>query len=128
MLHHCAIVAAAAGLMALAGSPQVPSPIAGGDNEIRLRAELDGNTQADGHGDFRAREENNVVRKRLSVEVEDFPPNTELDVVINGQVIKTITTNAFGRFDLNLRGPGVPNITVGDTLVVGPLSGVFLPD
>jgi hypothetical protein len=102
----------------------------------RLRARLRGDGLASGKADYRERERaNGTIVRIFSVEVEDAAPNTSYEVVAGGVVVGTVTTDAFGTGDLNLRtisddvgqqGP-VPDLNDGDSISVSGLgiSGSF---
>lgn len=112
---------------------------AANSNSYRVRAELSGPTLASGKADYRERQRGNVLEQRFSVEVEDFAPDTELAVHVNGMLFGTIITDAFGGGELQFRtaqfidDPGdgspiptdFPRINAGDAITVGPISGSF---
>lgn len=112
---------------------------AANSNQYRVRADLSGKTLASGNADYRERMRGNTLEQRFSVEVEDFAPDTELTVEVNGMLFGTIITDGFGGGELQFRtaqfidDPGdgspiptdFPRINPGDDIVVGPISGTF---
>ncbi len=113
--------------------------LAANSNSFRVRANLSGMTLASGSADYRERQRGNVLEQRFSVEVEDFAPDTELAVQVNGMLFGTIITDALGGGELQFRtaqfiddpGDGTPlptdfpHIAAGDSITVGPISGTF---
>ena len=78
------------------------------------------------------------MQQRFRVEVQNFNPGEELTIVLNGDMIGTITANELGRAELQFRTAAFiddpsdgfplgdfPPIHVGDTISVGPLTGTF---
>lgn len=92
-------------------------------------------------GKYKESPENGLIDQTLEVEVEDAPPGVTLSISINGMVIGTMTTNAFGRAEFRmdklgvLPGPGGrprgPRIETGDVLRVfkgnAGISARFVP-
>lgn len=112
-----------------------------GGDRVRLEARLSGKTLASGKSRYQERTRVNVVEQRFKVQVEDFAPDQTLTIMLNGEMIGTVTTNALGRAELQFRtaafidDPGdgdpigeFPPIEAGDTISVGPLSGTFVLD
>jgi hypothetical protein len=105
--------------------------------QTRMRASLQADrTAGDISGSAKYQERANG-RRRFSIEVEGFVPGTQLDVLVDGIVIGTITIDNIGvgelEFDTNLEAgdtelpfPGnFPSIERGDRVQVGQLRGRF---
>src|SRR5688572_15981345 len=98
-------------------------------------ARLFGDATMRGHARFWQRTHGVNTRQFLIVHVNGALPLQTFDVAVNGLVIGSITTNADGSGKLHLRtgGPGssepMPDgfakIMTGDTITVGPITGVF---
>ena len=117
----------------------MPLLVVAKDNEVRLRTALAGGVigglTPSGHADFRAIAAQG--RARLNVEVEDInlPAGTQVDVLVDGTKVGSITLSAApvrgGELELNSQdGQTVPNVKPGAIVVVrnGPtaiLSGVL---
>jgi len=92
----------------------------------RLRADLVGSGRASGSADYREIERDGRLVRRFSVEVEDAAPNRTLEILVSGVTIGTVTTNAAGFADFNIRSvtdnPGqqgsVPDMAPGDRVTV----------
>jgi hypothetical protein len=109
-----------------------------GDSEARLRAELAAAGLAadiSGQADFRQR----PGRRKFSVEIEGFDPNTMMDVEVANVVVGTITVDALGvggldfddtaaAGDLDSPFPAnFPALNGGELVKVGPLDGNLQP-
>lgn len=114
------------------------SAVAGGNNNYRVRADLNGAGLASGKAVYRERMRQNVLEQRFSVEVEDAEPGTIMTVEINGVVFGMFVVNDLGIGELEYRTPqfnddpgtlpipdGFPQLLEGDVITVGTLSGVF---
>ena len=116
---------------------------AANSNEVRLRAQLTGNTLASGKAKYRERTRGNTLEQRFSVEVEDSTPGDLLAVTVNGVTFGTIVVNDLGVAELQFRTtsfiddpgdgkplpPDFPMLMPGDFITVGPdLSGTFALD
>jgi hypothetical protein len=104
------------------------------NDRIEFRADLEGPaTLASGRARYRAETRGPAVRARFDVSIEDADPKTSYEVAINGTVIGSITTNAFGMGEVTFRSPsddpddvpGTPSVRAGDVVSVGPISGVL---
>lgn len=109
-----------------------------GDDRIRIEARMTaGNDLEQADAKYEERPRNGVINQRFSVEVEDFAPGAVLEVAVEGAIVGTITVNDFGMGELQLRSrvddPGdgtpiqgdFPFLRAGDSVTVGPLSGIF---
>jgi len=96
-----------------------------------FRADLSGNTLASGKARYRSEARGPAVRSRLDVSIEDAEPKTSYDILLNGSVIGSMTTDAFGFAEVTFRSPsddpddipGTPSVESGDVVSVGPVSG-----
>jgi hypothetical protein len=99
-------------------------------------ARLFGDAGMKGHAKFEQHtKKHGKILQNLSVHISRALPLQTFDVVINSQVVGSITTNAAGSGKLHLRtgGPGssepmpdnFPKLVTGDSIVVGPLAGTF---
>jgi len=106
----------------------------------RLEARMDaGNDQAQAKATYEHRLRGNRIMQKFKVEVEDWKPNAEPNVYVNGMLVGAIKINRLGFGKLQLRtasfidGPGdgtpiggsFPRLQPGDTVTVGDLEGVF---
>lgn len=103
------------------------------DNRVELRADLEGDTLASGRARYRARSRGMLVRERFDVSIEDADPKTTYDILINGNLVGSLTTNSFGSAEVTFRSPsddpddipGTPSVEAGDVVTIGPISGVL---
>lgn len=118
-----------------------PQPDAyAGNNDYRVRARMSGSTLMSGQANYRERTKKGVFEQRFNVQVEDGDPGASVVITLNGSMtIGTIVLDDFGFGELQLRtetfidDPGdgspiptdFPTILIGDTVSVGPVSGVF---
>ncbi|GMU34385.1 MAG: hypothetical protein HS101_03260 [Planctomycetia bacterium] len=104
----------------------------GGNNSLRINAELTGSTAA--HGDAEYRKDGS--RRRLSVELEDAAVGTLHDVSVGGIFIGQLTIGALGQgeleFDTHIEPGHLPwpnslptELEVGTSVQVGPASGLL---
>lgn len=134
-----ALLTAAVQTPALAGGGGGGGSGGGGGGEYRLRANMAAG-RASGKSVYRERLRNNVLQQRWNVEIEDLAANTTFDVLVNGNLFGTITTNNLGTAELEFatfivdnnphdEEPPIPtdfpHLVAGDTITVGPLSGTF---
>ncbi len=104
------------------------------NDRIEYRADLEGPaTLASGRARYRAETRGPAIRARFDVSIEDAEPKTTYEIAINGSVIGSLTTNAFGMAEVTFRSPsddpddipGTPSVHAGDVVTVGPISGVL---
>ena len=108
--------------------------------EHRTEARFSSTTSlASGKAKYRERTQNNVIRQRFSVEVEDATPGDSLSVMIDGVMFGTIIVNDLGVGNLQFRtaefidNPGdgdpipseFPRIDPGAQITVGGMNGTF---
>lgn len=112
---------------------------AGGGNQYRVRANLNGTSLASGKAVYRERVRNNGhTEQRFTVEVEDAVPGDVYAVAINGTLFGMIVINDLGIGELEYRTPefnddpnvdpipdNFPHLVVGDAITVGLLNGTF---
>lgn len=130
LLSTCALAATAAMTLPMA---QEGASVERNDR-VEFRADLEGPaTLASGNARYRAETRGPAIRARFDVSIEDADPKTTYEVTLNGTVIGTITTNAFGMGEVTFRSPsddpddlpGTPSVRAGDVVSVGPISGVL---
>ena len=89
------------------------------NNRVRLETDLS-TTAADPDAEGHARFESRTDRVRFRVEVEDIDVTASVNVLVNGNLIGTITLdNGFGELDLNTKdGDKVPVLKAGDEVEI----------
>jgi len=137
MLITSAILATA--ILAAPGPGQFPGvsdpvPVRETQNELRFEARLDGDGLASGKAKYRERDRKGSTQLRFSVQIEDAAPNTTYEILLNGVAFASVTTDALGAGDFDVRNitddPGqlgvVPKMNDGDEIeVAGLISGTL---
>ncbi len=126
------------GAFAAMAAMSQPSMETGSSVERRERTEYRADlespkTLASGNARYRSESRGPAVRVRFDVSIEDADPDTTYDVMLNGAVIGTITTDGLGMGEVTFRSPSddpddipnTPSISAGDVVSVGPISGVL---
>ena len=99
------------------------APVEARRDRVEFRADLDSaSTLASGKARYKAESRGMAVRSRLDVSIEDADADTTYDVMLNGSVIGSITTNMFGEGEVTFRTPqndaddipNTPAIKAGD--------------
>jgi hypothetical protein len=100
----------------------------------RFEAALSGaGTSMKGRARYEEVPRRTLVQQRLSVEVQNARPFATFTVSAKGVKIATLTTNALGRAELQLRTNSddpknvafLPKLKAGDVVTVGPVSGAL---
>jgi hypothetical protein len=101
---------------------------------IELRADLRGATRAKGKAVWKFRAQGARVQAELEVEGENLPRNADLTVEVASMAPISVTTSAFGTFEINRRfnAGTAPTIVAGDHVTVSDVNetelmgGVFV--
>ncbi|MFQ5679193.1 MAG: hypothetical protein ACE5HP_07010 [Gemmatimonadota bacterium] len=100
----------------------------GSSSDTRMQASLSGSAafpKADGKARFRDR----GGEQQLEVEVEDGPPNTDVDFFVGGNLIGSGQTDAFGDASIRLNsdeGDAVPAVGPGTSVAVKTAGGTLI--
>jgi hypothetical protein len=105
-----------------------------------VKARLFGDATVSGHAVYVEKDRGRKgLERRFKVQVEDALPGETFDVFVNDFFVRPITADALGRAELQLRTrkfieepgdgrpmpPRFPRLELGDTVMVGHLSGVL---
>lgn len=106
--------------------------------DVRLGARLaDAGSPVKGAARYEERARGSLTEQRLKVEIQNATPGATFSVRANGKVLGSITANALGRGELDLRVngdnpgtgvPSLPHLKMGNTVTAGPLSGTLAND
>jgi hypothetical protein len=124
-------------ILAILALPSIAS--ASDEDRLRVEARLFGPTPLKGKARYEERQRSNGLERRFKVEVERGVPGSVHTILVNGNNVGLVIINALGRGKFQLRTPefidspgdgdpmpaNFPNLTTGDTVNVGPISGVF---
>ncbi|MHC5113006.1 MAG: hypothetical protein ACYTGP_01100 [Planctomycetota bacterium] len=119
-------------------APGLSTAVAGGGDEIRVRAQLSGPTLASGKSEYRERMNNGRLEQRFKVDVEDAEPGAMMEIHLNGELVGIIVVGPLGQGELEYRTDPEPGesdpfpsglaVFAGDGITVGNLSGTFEND
>jgi hypothetical protein len=101
---------------------------------FRLIAPLSGPV-GKGKSDYRETQRAGKTVRTLKVEIEKGKAGDTYEIRVNGQFVKNITLNSFGFAEVEMRSKTddpskvgtVPVIKSGDSITVGPYSGIYAP-
>ncbi len=110
------------------------------DDSSNGRYELEGKVEigsAEYKAEYKERQQGDTLRRGFEVEIEGGPANTSFEIVVNGAVVATISTNSLGNAQVEFSAggddgddsddcgnheplpEGFPSLQVGDTVSIG---------
>lgn len=124
---------------AMLGAMFLTAPATAASDLFRSKAKLFGPTPMRGNAVYREKtKSNNQLLRRFKVQIKFAQPLQSYPVLLNGVQVGSVTANALGFGKFELRTPAFidspndglpmpsnfPRVTSGDTVSVGPVSGV----